>query len=113
MRAKVFIRVAVTAGLASCVTAVLAGVAPAADGPVAVNDLPTVIQNLTNEIVALLAGLATLFLTIGGVLYLFAAGDPEQVSKAKNALKSAAIGYGLAVLAPVLIDLLKRVVGAS
>jgi type IV secretion system pilin len=53
------------------------------------------------------AGLATLFLTIGGVRYLMAGGDPAEVEKAKTAFKSAAIGYALAALAPVVVTVLK------
>jgi Type IV secretion system pilin len=45
-------------------------------------------------------GLATLFLTIGGLRYLMAGGDPSEVERAKTALRSAAIDYGLAILAP-------------
>ncbi|MFI0453135.1 pilin [Actinomadura sp. 6N118] len=74
-------------------------------------DVNTVLANLTNVIVGLLSALATLFLTIGGVMWLTAGGNPEQLTKAKNALKNAAIGYGIAVLAPVLLALLKKVVG--
>jgi hypothetical protein len=60
--------------------------------------LSGVIDRLRNLLVGLLAGLATLFLTVGGVRYLFAGGDPGQVEKAKITLKSAAIGYALAAL---------------
>jgi hypothetical protein len=81
-----------------------AGSAPTLDG---------VISNLTNWIVGILAGLATLFLTIGGLRYLTAGGDPGQVEKAKIALKSAAIGYALAILAPLLVSILASVVGGS
>jgi hypothetical protein len=70
-----------------------------------------VIRNLTAWIVGILAGVATLFLTIGGLRYLMAGGDPGEVEKAKTALKSAAIGYGLAVLAPVIVTVLKSLVG--
>jgi hypothetical protein len=70
-----------------------------------------VIGNLTAWIVGILAGVATLFLTIGGLRYLMAGGDPGEVEKAKTALKSAAIGYGLAVLAPVIVTVLKSLVG--
>ena len=73
--------------------------------------LGQVIDRLRNVLVGLLVGLATLFLTVGGVRYLFAGGDPVQVEKAKVTLRSAAIGYGLAVLAPVLVRLLRYVVG--
>lgn len=74
-------------------------------------DLAAVISNLTGWITGFLVGLATLFLTIGGTLYLSAGGDPGSVEKAKNCLKSAAIGYGLAVLAPILVAALQSIVG--
>jgi hypothetical protein len=80
--------------------------------PLAVNDLPTVISNLTAWIIGILAVVATLFLTIGGVRYLLAGGDPSEVERAKSALKNAAIGYALALLAPVLLDVLRGVLGA-
>lgn len=70
-----------------------------------------VISNTTAWIVGILAGLATLFLTIGGLRYLMAGGDPSEVERAKVALRSAAIGYGLAVLAPVIVTILKSLVG--
>ncbi len=70
-----------------------------------------VITHITVWIVGILAGLATLFLTLGGLRYLMAGGDPAQVEKAKTALRSAAIGYGLAILAPVIVAILKSLVG--
>ena len=69
------------------------------------------INNTTVWIVGILAGLATLFLTLGGVRYLMADGDPAEVERAKTALRSAAIGYGLAILAPVIVTVLKSLVG--
>ncbi|MFC5200135.1 pilin [Streptomyces kaempferi] len=75
-------------------------------------DIPTVITNLRNWIVGLLAGLATLFLTFGGLRYLMA-GDPGEVEAAKRAMKAAAIGYGLAILAPALVTVLQGIVGAG
>ena len=73
--------------------------------------LSGVIDNLRNWLVGILAGVATLFLTIGGLRYLTAGGDPGQVEKAKVALKSAAIGYALAILAPLLVSILASIVG--
>jgi hypothetical protein len=81
-------------------------------GALAVKTLPEVITSLTGWVVGILAITATLFLTVGGLRYLIAGGDPGEVEKAKTALKSAAIGYGLALLAPVIVDLLKQVLGA-
>ncbi|WBB93386.1 pilin [Verrucosispora sp. WMMC514] len=86
--------------------------ASAGDGPyLAANSLPVVITNLRNLIMGLLAGIATLFLVLAGVYWATAGGDPGQVDKAKSALRNALVGYGLAVLAPVLLQLMQGVVG--
>ncbi|MZG20123.1 hypothetical protein GTY44_42755 [Streptomyces sp. SID5914] len=79
----------------------------------AVADIPTVITNLRNWIVGILAGLGTLFLTFGGLRYLMAGGDPGEVESAKRALRAAAIGYGLAILAPVVMTVLQGIVGVE
>jgi hypothetical protein len=82
-------------------------------GPVylAVNTLPQVIANLQAWIMGILAAVATLFLVLAGVYYATAGGDPAQVDRAKGAFKNALIGYGLAVLAPVLLQVVKGIVG--
>lgn len=74
--------------------------------------LSEVIGRLRTVIVVLLVGLATLFLTVGGLRYYFAGSDPGEVEKAKATLKYAAVGYGVAALAPMLVTLLRYVVGA-
>jgi Type IV secretion system pilin len=89
------------------IVAVVGAASPAA---AATPTLTTVISNLTNWIVGILAGVATLFLTIGGLRYLTAGGDPGQVEKAKTALKSAAIGYALAILAPLIVSIVTSVI---
>ena len=98
--------------IASLCAVMLMIATPAAVG--AANGAPTldgVIDSLRLWVVGLLAGLATLFLTIGGVRYMTAGGDPGQIERAKSALKSAAIGYGLAALSPVIVAILRSVVG--
>jgi Na+-transporting NADH:ubiquinone oxidoreductase subunit NqrB len=80
-------------------------------GPPAAPTLDSVITGLRNWLVGLLAAVATLFLTIGGIRYITAGGDPMHVERAKTALKSAAIGYALAALAPLLVSVLRSVVG--
>ncbi|WP_160050815.1 pilin [Nocardiopsis sp. FR4] len=76
-----------------------------------VSDLDTVITNIRNWIVGLLVVLATLLLTIGGLRYLLAGGDPGEVNKAKDTLKYAALGYLVATLAPILVQILRGFVG--
>jgi hypothetical protein len=77
----------------------------------AANALPTVITNLQTWVMGLLAAVATLFLVLAGVYWATAGGDPAQVDKAKGALKNALVGYGLAILAPVLLEVVKGIVG--
>ncbi|WP_431884153.1 pilin [Micromonospora gifhornensis] len=77
----------------------------------AANSLPVVIANLRAWIMGILAALATLFLVLAGVYWATAGGDPSQVEKAKLALRNALIGYGLAVLAPILLQVVQGIVG--
>src|SRR6266545_1291312 len=101
--------VATVALLLSVPTAALA----VSTGPVylAAKQLPEVISSLQAWIMGILAAVATLFLVLAGVYYATAGGDPAQVDKAKGAFKNALIGYALAVLAPVLLEVVKGIVG--
>lgn len=94
------------------VTAVPAHAATAVGGWAVAPSLPAVIDNIRTWMVGLLVALATLLLTIGGLRYLLAGGDPGEVAKAKDTLKYAAVGYAIAALAPVLVAVLKKFVGA-
>ena len=104
-------RLVVAGLLAGALVVMLASPAYAAGG--GTQTLSGLISNLTTWIVGILAGVATLFLTIGGLRYLTAGGDPGQVEKAKTALKSAAVGYALAVLAPLIVSILASLVGGG
>uniref|UniRef100_UPI0035E444AA pilin n=1 Tax=Saccharopolyspora phatthalungensis TaxID=664693 RepID=UPI0035E444AA len=73
--------------------------------------LDVVLNNIRNWLMGILAGLATVFLTVGGVRYVMAGGEPGEVEKAKQAFKSAGIGYGLAALAPLVVTILRGIVG--
>jgi hypothetical protein len=95
-------------GLAGIGLLLIATAGPAA----AVNDLPTIVGNLRNWIMGILAALATLFLTIGGVRYLMAGGDPGEVERAKGAFRSAGTGYVLAAIAPVVLTILQSIIGS-
>src|SRR5712691_5085910 len=77
----------------------------------AASDINGVIDSIRNWVAGVLAALSTLFLTIGGVRYLIASGNPRAVEEGKAAIKSALIGYALAALAPMFVDILRRVIG--
>ncbi|GGK43764.1 hypothetical protein GCM10010124_40700 [Pilimelia terevasa] len=62
-------------------------------------------DNIRVWLIGILAAVATFFLTVGGLRYIAANGDPGETEKAKSALKSAAIGYALALLAPLFVTI--------
>nr|WP_285488059.1 pilin [Amycolatopsis taiwanensis] len=73
--------------------------------------LDDVLTNIRNWIMGILAAVAVVFLTIGGLRYLMASGDPGEIEKAKGAFKAAGIGFVLAALAPIVVDILTEIVG--
>lgn len=77
----------------------------------AVKTLPEVINGLRAWVMGILAAVATLFLVIGGLRYMTAAGDPAAVEQAKGSFKAALTGYALAVLAPVILQVLQSILG--
>jgi len=71
-----------------------------------------ILDRIRNALVLTLTGLAILAMTYAGVRYVIAAGDPSGVERAKGAARSAALGLGLALLAPVLVAIVKQIIGA-
>src|SRR6266540_3426435 len=110
MRRKVM-KNKLTLALARAVTLTMVLALVAAPAALAASDINTVISNMRVWLAGLLAALATLFLTIGGIRYLLAGGDPAALEGAKGSIKAAIIGYALALLAPVLATVVQHVVG--
>ena len=87
-------------------TAAVLAIGATPDAALAAESITAVANNIRTWLVGILVAIATLFLTVGGLRYLAANGDPGEIEKAKLALKSAAIGYGLAMLAPLFMTIL-------
>ncbi|WP_258081369.1 pilin [Nocardia nova] len=94
----------------------VAAAGPASAQPVSLlaiaSSLDQVIDNARNWLVGISSAVATVCLTIAGVRYVIASGDPAEVEKSKSALRAACLGYALAMLAPVIVAVLKSIVGA-
>ena len=71
----------------------------------------SILDGLRNALVAVLVTLSVVALTYAGVRYVIAGGDITGVEKAKGAAKSAVIGLSLALLAPVVVAIVKRIIG--
>ncbi|MDN2497031.1 MULTISPECIES: pilin [Nocardia] len=100
----------------AAVALTVAAAGPAGAQPVSVlaiaSSLEQVIDNARNWLVGISSAVATICLTIAGVRYVIASGDPAEVEKSKSALRAACLGYALAMLAPVIVAVLKSIVGA-
>ncbi|GAB2709564.1 pilin [Nocardia thraciensis] len=98
------------------VLSVVSASAPASAQPVPVLAIVTsfdqLLDNARTWLIGILAGLATVCLTVAGARYLLGGNDPAEIEKAKTALRAACIGYVLAMLAPVVVSVLKSLVGA-
>ncbi|MBO4207186.1 pilin [Micromonospora echinofusca] len=88
---------------------VLAVLVTSTPAPTAPQSIPAVISGITGWIMGIIALVATMFLVIAGLRYMAAGGDPAQVEQAKGNFKSALVGYALAVLAPVVLQVLQGI----
>ena len=80
--------------------------------PAGLGEVVNILETVRNALVAVLTTLAIAALTYAGIRYVVAGGDPGGVEKAKAAAKSAVVGLGLAFLAPVLVAIVKGIIGA-
>lgn len=75
--------------------------------------LVAVVNRVYLVIMVLATALGTLFLTVAGVRWLVAGGEPGAIDGAKRALTGVAFGYGIAVLATVLMQILEWILAAG
>ncbi|WP_049575324.1 pilin [Streptomyces sp. SBT349] len=73
--------------------------------------LDAVLNNIRNWIMGIAALLATVMLSVGGVIRMMAGGDPGEIERSNRAFKSAGWGYGIAALAPLVVEILQGIVG--
>jgi hypothetical protein len=69
-----------------------------------------ILDGIRNALVLILTALAIAALTYAGVRYVIAGGDPAGIEKAKGAARSALIGLALALVAPIIVVIVKSIV---
>ncbi|WP_335988581.1 pilin [Glycomyces sp. MUSA5-2] len=71
------------------------------------------VLNRLQTVIVVIAGTAVaVMLTLAGFRYLLAS-EPGETERAKSALRSAAIGFGIVVLAPILVTILKQILSGE
>ena len=71
-----------------------------------------ILNRLRDTLMLVIGSLSLVMLTVGGIRYVTAGGDESGVKGAKQTVKHALLGLAVAILAPVLIQVIKTIVGA-
>jgi succinate dehydrogenase/fumarate reductase cytochrome b subunit len=70
------------------------------------------IQAILTIVFSITGALAVLFIVVGGMRYITAQGDPQQISKAKNTLIYAIVGLLVSISAVAIVTFVLGRVGA-
>lgn len=71
-----------------------------------------ILNRIRDLLMLLIGSLSLVMLTVGGVRYVTAGGDKDNVQQAKQTVKHALLGVAVAILAPVFLQLIKTILGA-
>jgi hypothetical protein len=77
------------------------------------SDIFVMIQNIVNCLVFISTIICLLFLVIGGLLYIFSLGNPENLTKAKNTILWALGGLALVFLAWLIVNTVMQFMGVG
>jgi len=76
-----------------------------------VNSIADILNRVRDMLMLVIGSLSLVMLTVGGIHYVTAGGDKEGIHRAKQTVQHALLGLVVAVLAPVLIQVVKTVLG--
>ena len=77
------------------------------------SDIFVMIQNIVNCLVFISVNICLLFIVIGGLLYIFSLGNPENLTKAKNTILWALGGLALVFLAWLIVNTVMQFMGVG
>jgi Type IV secretion system pilin len=70
-----------------------------------------ILNRVRDMLMLVIGSLSLVMLTVGGIRYVTAGGDKDGINGAKQTVKHALLGLGVAILAPVLIQIIKTILG--
>lgn len=74
------------------------------DVPSGPSDIGSVIKTITNTLMTVVGIAAVIMLIIGGLMYIFSGGNPEQTKRAKDTILYAIIGIIIAILSYAIVN---------
>ncbi len=89
--------------------------AEAITSPVSTNltDVGGIFNKIFTFLIAIVGGLAIIFIVIGGIRYIIAAGDPKATDAAKHTITAALVGLIVALLAVAIVVIVGNLLGTS
>lgn len=78
--------------------------------PVTIKPMSEIITGLIDWLLALIAGLAILFLIIGGIMYIVSSEDKQRMQMAKNIMKYSVIGLVIVLISYSVIFTLDKII---
>ena len=70
-----------------------------------------ILNRIRDMLMLVIGSLSLVMLTVGGIRYVTAGGDEDGVKGAKKTVQHALLGLAVAILAPVLIQIIKTILG--
>jgi hypothetical protein len=81
--------------------------------PLACDDVQCVVQNIVRGILVIVTPIVVIMVLIGAFQILTAGGSPERVTKGRNTIFYAVVGYAIVLVAQGLVFIIKEVLGDS
>lgn len=81
--------------------------------PLTYNTVEEVTTSLLSNLQKIVALLAIVFIVIGGLMYIFSAGDEKKIETAKKIWTGAVIGFVIVLVAPSLLKEIGKILGWS
>lgn len=80
------------------------------NNPSSLNSVQMVTDSITNWLLSVTVGIAILFLIIGGIYYITAAGDNKQIEEAKKIINYTVIGLIVILISYSLVTTLNKII---
>jgi hypothetical protein len=79
--------------------------------PLNCEDIPCVVQNIANGLFYIATPIVVVMVLIGAFQILIAGGNPEKITKGRNTIFYAVVGYAVVLVAQGLALIIKEVLG--
>jgi hypothetical protein len=81
--------------------------------PLSVSTVAALLQKVSAYLKTIVATISTIFIIIGGIMYMMSAGDEKMITRAKACIMGAVIGFAIVLAAQAFLNDITTIVGGS